>query len=383
MKKIQDISVLSISLITGVATMLSVIIPHLVDQYPMYNLGIIESLVAVPSAGAIVTILLNAKIAEKIGLKKTVELGIIGAALSGIAPIVIQGIIPFFISRFLLGLGIGLFSPHAISFITLFYSGKKRATFLGLQVGITAAGNALFLLLANIVSNLDWTLVYLLYLLLIPILVLVIKYIPSPKIEQDTKQKESKQLFSKTIWFYFILCTLTFIIIYGVQLKIPTLFLELRKGNASLGGMVLSGMNLAGLLAGISFGVLMKKIGKWTLMLGYLGAGIKVFLLFFSKSVWLSLVSAILFNYVYSFTGPFIVLMLNTFASKEQVVRVNAIFTLIIIGSQFLAPIIWNFLGSFLQGPTASVLFLISSILLFIAISVAYLTKNDRITVND
>ncbi|EOI55461.1 MFS transporter [Enterococcus gilvus] len=379
MKKNQDISILSVSFITGVATLLTAAIPNLTLYFEDYSLGMIESLVTVPSVGAMITIILNNYFSKKLGIKRVLEIGILIAIVAGTLPLFVDYLPIIYASRFVLGLGIGLYSPHAISLIALFYTAQKKSTFLGLQVGITAAGNALFLLLASLIVRYQWQLIYGLYFLLVPVLLMIIKFVPSIENLKESKDRTKKTL-SKNILFYLFLCLVTFIIIYGVQLKIPTLFTELSNGNTAIGGTVLSIMNLAGLFAGIAFGQLIKKISNWVFVLGYTGAALMVFVMTFSNVVWLSIVSAILFNFVYSFTGPFIVLKLNSLADSSQVVTVNSMFTLIIIGSQFIAPIIWNTLGSIVNGATKEILMIIAFTLVILSIFTTYLTVKTKST---
>lgn len=342
MNKRQDFSVLSLSLITGAATLLSAAIPYLTNYYSDTSVGTIESLVAIPSLGSILTIVLNHLVVKKLGMKRTVLLGVLIAAIFGMLPFVISSLPFVFLFRFILGLGIGLFSPHAISLISLLYDGQKKATLLGLQVGITALGNALFLLFASMIISKNWAYIYLLYGSLLVVFWLVVQFVPDRPLPSASKQQASKPRISSKSAAYLLLCLWTFMIIYGVQFKIPTLLAGLPDGNEALGGVTLSLMNLAGLFAGLSFGPLLKRFPRSLFIAGYLGAGIMVLLLAFSTKSLVSMVSAIAFNFVYSFTGPFIILQLNTFTPKEEIVKINSLFSLVIIGSQFVAPIFWN-----------------------------------------
>lgn len=342
MNRRQDLSVLSLSLITGAATLLSAAIPYLTNYYSAASVGTIESLVAIPSLGSILTIVLNGWIVKKLGMKQTVLAGVLIAAIFGMLPFIISALPLVFLFRFILGLGIGLFSPHAISLISLLYDGQKKATLLGLQVGITALGNAAFLLLASLIISRSWQSIYLLYGFLLVVFWLVVKFVPDRPLPSADHRQTSKFNISGKALVYLVLCLWTFVIIYGVQFKIPTLLAGLPDGNEAMGGLTLSLMNLAGLFAGLSFGPLLKKFPRSLFVVGYLGAGLMVLLLALSTNSMVSMTSAIAFNFVYSFTGPFIILQLNTFTPKEEIVKINSLFSLVIIGSQFVSPIFWN-----------------------------------------
>ncbi|OJG76278.1 hypothetical protein RV10_GL003884 [Enterococcus pallens] len=286
--------------------------------------------------------MLNGWIVKKLGMKQTVLVGVLIAAIFGMLPFIISALPLVFLFRFILGLGIGLFSPHAISLISLLYDGQKKATLLGLQVGITALGNAAFLLLASVIISRSWQSIYLLYGFLLVVFWLVVKFVPDRPLPSADHPQTSKFNISGKAFVYLVLCLWTFVIIYGVQFKIPTLLAGLPDGNEAMGGLTLSLMNLAGLFAGLSFGPLLKKFPRSLFVVGYLGAGLMVLLLALSTNSMVSMTSAVAFNFVYSFTGPFIILQLNTFTPKEEIVKINSLFSLVIIGSQFVSPLFWN-----------------------------------------
>ncbi|AKG35804.1 MFS transporter [Paenibacillus durus] len=378
MKKAQDISILSLSLITGVATLLSASIPSLVEYYSNYHLGSIESLVTVPSLGSIFTIIFNSFFVKKMGMKKTVLLGIFLVTISGVLPFFMSNFVVVFLLRFVLGLGIGLFSPHAISLISIFYEGQKKATLLGMQVGISALGNSIFLLLAAIVIHYHWQSIYLLHLILIPIFFLIFKFVPEVPTQVTHEKTGNRFAISKQAVIYLSLCLWTFIIIFGVQLKVPTLLSGLENGNTSLGGLTLSLMNLMGLFAGVLFGFLLKRFHYRLFAFGYIGAGIMVLVLALSSNVILSMISAILFNFIYSFTGPYIILQLNTFTPNHEIAKINSLFSLMIIGSQFIAPIFWNTFSTIINASTIQLLLYIAIMLIGTGLLVGYNLKEKR-----
>lgn len=209
------------------------------------------------------------------------------------------------------------------------------------------------------------------------IFLLILKFVPEIIIEESKKKTHQSKLFSKEIVGYLVLCLWTFIVIFGVQLKIPTLLASLDNGDASLGGMTLSIMNLMGLFAGITFGPLLRKFRYRVFIFGYFGAGVTVLLLALSTNVLLSMISGILFNFIYSFTGPFIVLQLNTLTPREAIVKVNSFFSLIIIGSQFAAPLFWNTVANIFQLSTMQLLLLIA-VMLVVTSLIIFLVFNRK-----
>jgi len=144
------LSILSLSTVTGITTVITGIIPQLKETFPKVPTTIIELLVTIANFSALITLLLNPLLTKKFNLKKIVILGLVISVLAGIVPLFSTSFVLIMISRIILGLGVGLFSPHAISLIAHSYHGKLRARLLGYQTGLSALGNAVLLGLASL-----------------------------------------------------------------------------------------------------------------------------------------------------------------------------------------------------------------------------------------
>ncbi|MGF2146132.1 MFS transporter [Vagococcus fluvialis] len=336
----KKISILSLSLVTGIATVITVIIPLLVTVFPNNSMTSIESLVTISSLSALISILFNEKIIELIGIKKTILSGLLISGVMGVIPFFIDSFSLILVSRIFLGIGIGLYSPHAISLISLFFEGNERNTLLGMQMGIGALGNAVLLIISGWLAKISWQHTFLIYLVTLVIFSLILCFVP--KVEYHKKGSVEVGKFNKNIINYLVLCFVTFIIIWGVQLKIPSYLVYREITSTAKAGMVLSLMNVAGVFAGFSYGYFYKKISLWLLPLGFLGAGVSVIGLLLSKSEWWILFWAVLFNFIYSYTGPTIVLKLNEAAKDSQLTKVNSFIMLSTILSSYVSPFIWN-----------------------------------------
>lgn len=160
----KQMGVLSLSLVTGAATAVTTIIPMLAQNFPKQSLSSIESLITISSCSALVTIFINERIVQWIGLKRTIISGLLIGMAAGIAPFFFTNYFLFVCTRILLGLGIGLYSPHAISLIALFYKGEQRNILLGMQMGISALGNALLLISSGFLAAFYWKVAFFVYL---------------------------------------------------------------------------------------------------------------------------------------------------------------------------------------------------------------------------
>jgi MFS family permease len=359
--KLTLTSILSLSAVGGVSTLITGIIPQLQHEFPSVPTTLIEWSVTLANLSALVTLILNPKLTQKFGVRHVVVFGLLLSGIFGALPALSASFAWLMVCRAILGLGIGLFSPHAISLIAHVYHGEFKTRLMGYQTGISALGNAVLLAIAGILIALSWRAVFGLYLLLIPLAGLAYRMIPKRTSLAPTKQTVRQKLPRLQISLC-LLAFVTYLIIWGVQLKLPALFVQHHLGNSQLANWTLSAMNLGGLLAGLTFGRVHRKLASKTLTLGYLGAAISVLVMLFSKQPAIAIFGAIFFNYIYSYTGPYLVWRSSLNLSDHLIDLVSSTLTIATIISAFFAPVVWNWIGQFGFGT------LVENVLLWIAL---------------
>ncbi|MCI1893825.1 MAG: MFS transporter [Lactobacillus sp.] len=306
-------SILSLSLVGGCSSLITGLIPHLQQVYPTQSAAGIEWLVTVANLAALVTLLANPWLTRRFGSRW-----------------VVCG---------------GLFSPHALGLIARVYHGELRARLLGYQTGISALGNALLMALAGLVVTLGWRSVFGLYLLLLPLAGLAAQVLPGPTRPEPSQPAAAKRAtlpFSK--WGLCLLALVTYVLIWGVQLKLPVL-LARHQIDAAVANWTLAGMNLGGLLAGLTFGRLHARLGPYVLALGYLGAALSVWAMLAWQRPAGVITAAIFFNWIYSYTGPYLVYRTNLGLAPDQIDLAASSLTIATVVSSFLAPPLWNSLS--------------------------------------
>ncbi|QFQ92673.1 MFS transporter [Lacticaseibacillus manihotivorans] len=359
--KLTLTSILSLSAVGGVSTLITGIIPQLQHEFPSVPTTLIEWSVTLANLSALVTLILNPKLTQKFGVRHVVVFGLLLSGIFGALPALSASFAWLMACRAMLGLGIGLFSPHAISLIAHVYHGEFKTRLMGYQTGISALGNAVLLAVAGILIALSWRAVFGLYLLLIPLAGLAYRVLPQ-RTSLTPNQKGLKLKLPRLQISLCLLAFVTYLIIWGVQLKLPALFVQHHFGNSQLANWTLSAMNLGGLLAGLTFGRVHRKLASKTLTLGYLGAAAAVLIMLFSKQPAIAIFSAIFFNYIYSYTGPYLVWRSSLSLSDHLIDLVSSTLTIATIISAFFAPVVWNWSGQFGFGT------LVENVLLWIAL---------------
>jgi len=260
-------TILSISLIMVTGSSISPALPYMAKDFSGVSESMINLLATAPQATVLLFLLLSPFISNKIGIKRTILIGLSVIGLSGIAPLFSDNYWAILASRLLLGVGIGLFNSLAITVINKFYSGEDQSKMLGFRGGCEQIGATIATLLVGFFLSFSWHAAFLIYLLALPIAILfwkVIPELPHDEIKQS-KEKESKMTFSTGPILLFIFVTLIVMTNILVMLQIPHLAMDRGIMSAKSSSWVVSLNTLGGFIGGITFGKLYTKLNKLSL----------------------------------------------------------------------------------------------------------------------
>ena len=303
---LEKVSILSLSLVLITSFSISSALPAMFDYYQAYSTGQVELLVSLPSFGIMAMLLLNGVLERIFPERLQLTLGLLVLSISGTAPFWYQGYYFVFATRLLFGLGVGMLNAKAISIISERYHGKTRIQMLGFRGSAEVVGASILTLTVGQLLNFGWTATFLAYAAGLVVLVLFLSFVPYGKSElQVTKQKTEeavrltrsmKQLiFFLAIGAAVIVCTNT-----AITFRIPSLMIEAGFGDAQLSSLVLSAMQLIGILAGISFSFLISAFKEKLLLVAGVTFGIGQIIIALSPSLWVVVAGSILGGFAYS-----------------------------------------------------------------------------------
>lgn len=297
------VALLSLNIVEQAASVINATIPGMAKSFPNEALVNIELVTTVVSIFVTIFVLVSGVIVKWIGQKRTAILGLLIASVSSIIPAIINNFTAILISRAILGIGIGLANPLAISLIGVFFYGDQRAKLMGWRSAIAGIGTAAMTFVAGQLLVFSWHAAYWVYLLFIPTLVLFIFVVPDPEksgalqrqeVEQEKEMaeaaKQGNEVKKNPIGLIILLTLLTFFTLVSMMVfavKLPTYFVQSHIGTPTDASNVWSAVNLATVVGGFLFGPIYKKLGKYVLPLGLLSAGICVGIIPFVSSLWL------------------------------------------------------------------------------------------------
>ncbi|WP_424555163.1 MFS transporter [Streptococcus agalactiae] len=265
----EKLSLLSLSLILLSTFSTSPALPQMISYYRGKGLPSpqVELLFSIPSMAIIFILLITPWLSKKLSEKHMIIFGLLLTALGGGLPVVSQNYLLVFVSRLLLGSGIGFINARAISVISEYYQGKERRKLLGLRGSFEVLGNAGLTALVGLLLTFGWSKSFMIYFLALPILVLYLVFAPKKVVKgTNDKIKTKGQKVPKADLTYIvalaILAGFVITINTGINLRIPLLVVEFGLGTPAQASLVLSAMMLMGIIAGMTFGQLIAMFHK-------------------------------------------------------------------------------------------------------------------------
>lgn len=393
MKRIKPwliiLSLLSLNIVEQAASVITGTIPGMAESFPNESLVNIELITTVVSVFVTVFVLVSGFIVGKIGQKQTAVLGLVIATGSSIIPMFSNDFQVILLSRAILGMGIGLTNPLAISLIGVFFSGEERAKLMGWRSAIAGVGTSIMTYISGQLLNINWHASYGVYLLFVPTLIVFVLFVPNPenslkmkdsvnkgKVRVNIKKSNSKLLVS-------VLTVLTFLILIAIMvldIKLPTYFVDNGIGNATQASNAWSVYNLSSVVGGAFFGYMYKKLHKYILSSGLGLSGLGIVLISIIRNVQVIYLLCIFMGIASALIIPYIFNRISESTSQEKAPLYTSI---VLVGSNlgsFLSPYAGELLGknSRVSILNAGILLIILSFISLLVLVKIKLGKKDR-----
>ena len=345
--------ILSISIFLAVNAIISGALIFIKDELGL-TLAQAEFLVSLPSITTIIAILLSEPISQKIGIKKCVSLGLFLVGTSAFLPLLSRTYLSIFLSRLMLGFGVGLYNGHSASLINIFYKGDEAAGLHGIRNSFEYIGLMTLLFIAGLIMKISWQLVFLTYALAFLVLIffnLTVENVVHPINLADEKFRITLQ----TI-FFMVFAGIMVMDTTAVTIRFSTVATRSlgQEVNINMLTMVLP---LCGMITGFFFGKINRKLRSKTILLGLiLYVLTNIILSIFGENVYVYMLAMALTAISQSLCFPYIFAEVArvTRSSSSRIVN-NLIFVGCNIGG-FLASSFLNALNLIfnLQGPTTA-----------------------------
>lgn len=305
MKKFMEkVSILSLSLVLTTAFSVSSAQSAMFAFYKDLPESWVELLVSLPSAGIMLMLLLNGRVEKYLSERQMIVTGLLIFSLCGFVPLLNQNYWVIFASRFIFGMGVGLLNAKAISIISERYRGKERIQTLGLRGSAEVVGTALLTLGVSQLLRFGWEVAFLVYASGLIVLTLYLLFVPYGKEEKQHKAHQAGRRLMASQWFLTIgLAFVAAVIVLSnvvINLRVPGIVEKSGMGSVQTAGLILSAMQLIGIVAGLSFSPLLHHFKENLLTLAGAVFGLTLIMIGLAPNLFLLSMTTIAAGFAYN-----------------------------------------------------------------------------------
>ncbi|MFT9098714.1 MFS transporter [Liquorilactobacillus sp.] len=299
------LSVLSLSILSMTAPSIAVAIPLMENTFTQQTTAQVEMISTLPNLGVLLMIMFSTMIAQKFGIKRTIMSGLVMYLIGGLTPVFVTNYMVIVIGRFIMGLGIGLFNPFAVSLMYRFYKKQELADMLGYQNTSQNLGNAGFGLLLGILVLAGWKTAFAGYLIaMIPLLMFGFFV----KIPTDHQTNEKTNVPKQSTNVHVFMLALLMFAIFGMfmmmTIKLASFVTAQHITTPAIASSILAGMGAASMFASMPFGKISKFIGNFILPIALLGISIGFMIVATATSVLVVTIGVIICGVFFGWVFP-------------------------------------------------------------------------------
>jgi len=271
--------------------------------FPEYSVATIQTGVTAINLMIIIGALLAGWFSIKTSKKKLILFGLSFIAAGGIGGFFFnETIFLFYLWSVVIGTGLGLFSPTAVSLLADYFEGEERNKLAGMQTSFVNGGGVILTFIGGVLAAIAWNFSYLVFLVSIPVLIIFAMKLPA----------KNKTVEEKSDWrgipgraAYYSVSIIIFMLLYNVFPSNIALYIhEKNLGDASLAG----GTNAIFMMGGVFFGFVFSKfslrIGDYLFGVGHAMLVICFYSICFAQSLAVVFIAAFVGGMSISMTMP-------------------------------------------------------------------------------
>ena len=242
------------------AAAISSVLPLISEAFPDVPESIISLIVTLPPLATAIAGFFTGALADKIGPKKVLIIGILLFSLAGGAAFFMNSVPAILVTRAVLGIGMAGIMPMVLVLLTRYYSGEEQARNLGLFAGTMGIGGMLLGLACGCLAGVSWRAAFLIYfvcLLIVPGVIFFLRD-PGPALESPQTQGADAAPVSrrKTIWtviLVYVVLAYSMVLLYTISTKIPYLLTEMADVDPWVSALIVGLLGFCGALGGFAY----------------------------------------------------------------------------------------------------------------------------------
>lgn len=302
----------------------------------------LQMLVSLPAMALVPASILTGLFAGRIGKKKLAIWGSAIYLVSGVGAGFTNSIEMMLLFRLLIGLGAGIQLPLPLSLVSDFYTGKEKAVLTGYVTGVASLGGFLMTIAAGLLAGIHWRLVFLVYLIMLPVLLMSIFWLKAPAPNQD-KVRVPRKKEVPIISFY---CFALTVLLFSLPIYMAVYIRDMGLGGSFASSLVMIMPNLGGVIMGAIFVPTRIRGGRQTGPLGLLALSAGFYLMSIGGTLPIIVLGSLLFGLGVGILNPINYSRLVSAVTADEapisVALANAFMSL----GQFVAPLFYGGLAA-------------------------------------
>lgn len=389
--RLLTLGILSISFLMSVSNAVSGTIPLMEKFFSNVSQANIELLIVIPTGGVLLGTVISGVVSNKLGKKYTVIAGLTISLIFGIIPAFFYNYLSILLSRAMFGVGMGIFTPLSVSYITDLFPEEKRNRLLGWRNSIGAIGDAIMLFIAGFLINISWHTTYLVFLFLLVPIFLVGFFVPKSLdnivadgdnkeadiSDEDIKPSTNAQVIKLAGIFLFVCLFYS-----AISLKLASYIVNHNIGSAAQVTRIFSFLVLCSIISGIVFEKLAKWCGKYTVAIFEIITAIAFVIIPFTKSIPVILVLVLVCGFSNGVINPALTARMVAYSPKGSM---NLTTSIIIIGINIgflIAPYFFQFFGALVHTSDPAMMILYAGLFyILLALFDFFTVKKDQLSI--
>jgi MFS family permease len=277
-----------------------VIIPvvgNLFHDFAGTNIVALNYILSGPRVISALCALLCAKLMYVVGKKNLMLVGFVAFAASSILGDVIHNPYYMVVMRSFTGAGMGITYACGLAIISgVFVGEKERSSMMGIYHASISIVGAIIGWASGLVGAVEWRMVYRIYLAAIPVLAMVVIFVPKDKVSADGGAVKMSASGDEKIPWRKILLTEAAFITYNMVYFVVFLQISMIVAAKGLGGVSLSGIlsalgTIGTMIFSVSFGLYYNRFRRFTICIGFALMAFGYWMLWSATSVPVTLIA--------------------------------------------------------------------------------------------
>jgi MFS family permease len=285
------------------------------------------------------------QLVDSIGRKPLLVASTLVYGLAGGSGLILNSLGTILIGRAILGLSVAGVMTGVTTLIADYYTGQKRANFMGLQAAFMGLGGVVFLSVGGVIADLNWRFPFLIYLSAWVILIAIAITLYEPNLKANNQASDSSttrdQMPIGVLAMIYGIALFYMVVFYLIPVQLPFYLQNLSNATASAAGLAIATSTLASSIASFRYGFVKERLGYVQIVvIAFAVAAIGYFIIGIAGSYQLVLLGLIIAGLGFGLLMPNLTVWLSSIISESLRGRALGGLTTFFFLGQFLSPLV-------------------------------------------